>query len=312
MKSFIRYLREENDLGQAALASIVGVSQGHISDLERGRREMTSSFVTKAAPVLGVDAVTLLSAHEFEKIARKAEEGDPAAPHEALALAKRLLELVEEPGALDEEQAAQIQEIVGRLIRVMEGKPVDAPRGVLDKPLVPAAAKASPDALATLRGLGARRDEVLDEGLVYERLVDDGLSAQALEQLLDQISERKSRSRLPALERRNLKAIQAAIERRIADLGDDGDRPSEQVLASDRAAATKAAASEAQEQRDYLESMREIGLDTFGRPHDPRRQEHERALKSSEYDLTEDEIQTGVSRRGLPLIGKELERRRRI
>lgn len=318
MRSVLKDKREENGFVQVTFARRIGAAQSLVSDVENGRRDMTPGFAMKAAPALGVNPVLLLAGHEYEKVAQKAEENDPAAPREALALAEKLLEILEEPGALDEEVADEVREVVGKLLELLEGATAaggPTKPGGLDKPVVPAAAaaKASPDGkMDALRRLGAMRDAAIDENTAFERLVDAGIPAETLEQLLDQISTRLSHSRVGAVERQNLKALQAAMMRRIADLGEDGDRSSFQELAGDRVAATKAAASEARGGREHVESMRELGLDVFGRPVPKAQRDHEKVLKSSEYDLTEDEIQTGTSRRGLPLIGKELERRRRI
>lgn len=208
MKSLLKHLREESGRGQQEFARQIGASQSLVSEIERGRRDMTPGFAMKAAPELGVDPVVLLCGLQYEKVARKAEAGDPAAPNEALALAKRLMEILEEPGALDdEERAGQVRELVAELLKIVEGKPAVGRPGGLDKPLVPAgpAAKASTDAMSTLRRLGARRDEVIDEDTAYERVVDSGISAAALEGLLDEISAMMSHSRLPAVERKTSK-----------------------------------------------------------------------------------------------------------
>lgn len=286
MDSLLRHLRLGGGVRQAELAAAVGVSQGHISDVEVGRRPMTSAFAMKAAPELGVDPVVLLCGYEYEMIARKAEEGDASAPREALALAQKLLELLEELGAFDEERASQVRQIVEKLLDLVDGKPVAAPRVPPDKPAVPIkpVGKAAEDVMGTLRRLGAGRGlEVLTEDEAYDRLVEEGLSAEALEGLLDDVSARMGSSLITDAERLTLESIQAAAERRIAELTPDGARSGYLGRTGDYVAAKSRASAEAQEARDYEECMHELGLDMHGRPIPAEKQRHDAALKSAGF-----------------------------
>lgn len=325
MKSFLRHLREENDLEQVALASIAGTSQSYISDIESGRRPMTPSFAMKTGAVLGVDPVALLSAHELEKVVRKAEAGDPAAKNEALVLARRLLELVQEPDALDEEQAEQLRAIIAQLLRIVEGKPVGASRVAKPVPVEPVG-KASADVMGTLRSLGAGRGvEVLAEDEVYARLEEAGLPVGTLEQLLDGASSMLADAQLSPEQRSAVENIYAAVLRRINDLGGDGGRSGFQTLAgadprsgggfrpsrSDAAAVKARYDAEVQEGRDHSQSMAELGYDAYGRPLSASKEAHDKALKSSPF-LTETERETGCDLRGRPLDEQQLRRRRYI
>lgn len=319
VKSALKHVREESGIGQLTFARRIGTSQGHVSDVENGRRDMTPDLAFKAAGELGIDGVRLYLAHTYGAIKAAEEEGDPAAPSKALGLARKLLEILEE-GGLDEERAEEVRTIIEELLKIVEGataaasptKPVAS--GKPPTPLKPALVKASgsSDVMGTLRRLGAGRGmEALNEDEAYERLVEAGLSAAALEGLLDEISTRMSSSLIGDAERQSLEALQAAAERRIAELAADGGRPSEQVLAGDRAAVKARARAESRERRNQSECYDVLGLDQFGRPIPEARKDHDRALKSSRF-LSEDEKELGVDRRGLPLNQQRLRNRRYI
>ena len=54
--SLLKALRQWRDVGQVKLANDIGTSQGFISDLENGRRQMTSEIAGRIARALKVPA----------------------------------------------------------------------------------------------------------------------------------------------------------------------------------------------------------------------------------------------------------------
>lgn len=57
----IRTLREERGLKQHQLAEMVGISAPHLSELERGKKNLNSRTLAKIADALGVDPSELIA-----------------------------------------------------------------------------------------------------------------------------------------------------------------------------------------------------------------------------------------------------------
>ena len=55
----IKTLRKSRGLTSGQLAAGLGVSQGHLSHLERGTRRLTAEQITKMADILGIDEQAL-------------------------------------------------------------------------------------------------------------------------------------------------------------------------------------------------------------------------------------------------------------
>jgi transcriptional regulator with XRE-family HTH domain len=67
----LRIIRERSGLTVSALAELAGISQPHLSNIERGRRMASPEVAARLAEVLRVPLVALL-----------AEPGAPAPSHE--------------------------------------------------------------------------------------------------------------------------------------------------------------------------------------------------------------------------------------
>lgn len=65
MKNILKY-RMERGLSQMQLGKKSGVSQGYISDLERGEKQPTVSVAKKIATALGVSITVLLDDSTIE------------------------------------------------------------------------------------------------------------------------------------------------------------------------------------------------------------------------------------------------------
>lgn len=63
-KFVLKDLREQKGLSQAELANIVGVSQGVISQYERGDRKPTNEIHSKLSKALGVSMDYLMNGNE--------------------------------------------------------------------------------------------------------------------------------------------------------------------------------------------------------------------------------------------------------
>ncbi len=68
-------LREDLALTQSHLASMSGVSQGFVSDVESGRKRLSRKSAGKLAPVLGVEAGPLLAAVRMGGLKSLIEDG---------------------------------------------------------------------------------------------------------------------------------------------------------------------------------------------------------------------------------------------
>jgi XRE family transcriptional regulator, regulator of sulfur utilization len=55
----IRHLREDRGLGLTALAATAGISHGHLSDIESGRRDPSPVVADSLAQALGVTVADL-------------------------------------------------------------------------------------------------------------------------------------------------------------------------------------------------------------------------------------------------------------
>jgi transcriptional regulator with XRE-family HTH domain len=74
-ESALKDWRVGREMTQGELASRSGVPQATISQVETGSRQMTPEMAEKVAPVLGIDADTLLLAEEVSTLSRAAIKG---------------------------------------------------------------------------------------------------------------------------------------------------------------------------------------------------------------------------------------------
>jgi transcriptional regulator with XRE-family HTH domain len=81
------------DRSQSEVAQAAGISQGFLSELERGRKRLTPGTAGKLAPVLGIMPDQLIVAEHWVKLQRAAREGG-ADPKSMLAATKTLAEML--------------------------------------------------------------------------------------------------------------------------------------------------------------------------------------------------------------------------
>lgn len=74
-ESALKDLRVGGEMTQAELSLKSGVPQPLVSQVERGVRQMTPEMAERVAPVLGIDADTLLLAEEVSTLSRAARKG---------------------------------------------------------------------------------------------------------------------------------------------------------------------------------------------------------------------------------------------
>jgi transcriptional regulator with XRE-family HTH domain len=70
----IRELRRDKDWSQQTLADMIGVSKVTISDLERGKMQLTLEYMRRIAAALGVTPGELLSADDNPLLPSAADE----------------------------------------------------------------------------------------------------------------------------------------------------------------------------------------------------------------------------------------------
>lgn len=123
-KSYLHDRRSKLRLSQEQLAEKSGVSQGRISDWERGQRGLSLEQAQKLEPVLKVSAGKLAARHVGDlAVAMKGQEGGRGKIHRAIGDLEDLADNAED-GEGEEESA--IREAIKELKAVVEG---DKPAG---------------------------------------------------------------------------------------------------------------------------------------------------------------------------------------
>ena len=99
---------------QTEIAKAAGISQGFLSELERGRKQLTLATAQKLAPVLGTMPDQLIVAEHWVELKRAAQKGG-AAPLSLLAVAKTLAEMLPSGRAGDD--------LVDALVGILRERP---------------------------------------------------------------------------------------------------------------------------------------------------------------------------------------------
>lgn len=111
-------LRESSGLSQAELARRTGLSQGHVSELERGDKQPRPATMQKLAAGLGVPLPALVS--------RNGSDGSARASHPGRASGSQIIEWLEDEliDALEDKERIErrIQRLKGRIARATAGQ----------------------------------------------------------------------------------------------------------------------------------------------------------------------------------------------
>ena len=116
----LREAREKHGLSQQELAQQVGITQGHLSEIERGEAEPRSNLVAAFCQTLGLSADDLLGTRPNPKTTDN--------PFEYLGFTRHAYEaasVVNQLTPADQEVAIRLIESLGREIAMLRAAPPD-------------------------------------------------------------------------------------------------------------------------------------------------------------------------------------------